>query len=349
MKSGTLPRYQQLKELIIEKISRGDLKPDDRVPSENELVDATGVSRMTANRALRELNDEGYVNRVAGVGTFVADFRAASDPLQVRNIADEIALRGHQHNAQLLEKAALQAEQDVAAALEIDANENVFHLRLVHFENAVAIQLEDRYVLPEFAPDILAQDFCDETPSAYLSSIAPLQEAEHVVTAELPAVEIRDCLDMQDHEPCLVVTRRTWAVRQTGYVCTSLSSRQPLRAVRPVLTTLCGIAQAGAQKRRIGTMTHARTVRAATGTTLQAKSWLTEAPLRMIMNNLDPEVAERPEDLVVYGGIGKAARNWDCFDAIVAKLKELESDETCSCSPANRSACFAHTKTPRVC
>ncbi|MBC7802468.1 MAG: urocanate hydratase, partial [Candidatus Parcubacteria bacterium] len=55
-----------------------------------------------------------------------------------------------------------------------------------------------------------------------------------------------------------------------------------------------------------------RTVRAARGTQLSAKSWLTEAPLRMLMNNLDPEVAERPEDLVVYGGIGKAARNWDC-------------------------------------
>ena len=71
-----------------------------------------------------------------------------------------------------------------------------------------------------------------------------------------------------------------------------------------------------------------RTIKAPTGTDLQAKSWLTEAPLRMLMNNLDPEVAERPGDLVVYGGIGKAARNWDCFDAIVAKLRELENDET---------------------
>ena len=70
-----------------------------------------------------------------------------------------------------------------------------------------------------------------------------------------------------------------------------------------------------------------RTIKAPTGTTLTAKSWLTEAPLRMLMNNLDPEVAERPDDLVVYGGIGKAARNWECFDAIVAKLKVLETDE----------------------
>jgi urocanate hydratase len=72
----------------------------------------------------------------------------------------------------------------------------------------------------------------------------------------------------------------------------------------------------------------ARIVRAPRGRTLTARSWLTEAPLRMIMNNLDPEVAERPEDLVVYGGIGRAARNWECFDRIVATLARLEDDET---------------------
>lgn len=71
-----------------------------------------------------------------------------------------------------------------------------------------------------------------------------------------------------------------------------------------------------------------RVIRAPRGSKLSAKSWLTEAPLRMLMNNLDPDVAERPEELVVYGGIGKAARNWECFDKIVETLKELEADET---------------------
>jgi len=71
-----------------------------------------------------------------------------------------------------------------------------------------------------------------------------------------------------------------------------------------------------------------RTIRAPHGTTLRAKSWLTEAPLRMLMNNLDPDVAEHPHSLVVYGGIGRAARNWECFDAIVNTLRRLENDET---------------------
>ncbi|WP_249494183.1 urocanate hydratase [Kocuria rhizophila] len=73
---------------------------------------------------------------------------------------------------------------------------------------------------------------------------------------------------------------------------------------------------------------NARPVRAPRGTEISAKSWQTEAPLRMLMNNLDPEVAERPDDLVVYGGTGRAARSWEAFDAIVKTLKELEDDET---------------------
>ena len=76
------PRYQQLKDFIIEQISSGELQPLDRVPSENELVESKSVSRMTANRALRELNDEGYVERIAGRGTFVSDFRSRSHLLE---------------------------------------------------------------------------------------------------------------------------------------------------------------------------------------------------------------------------------------------------------------------------
>ena len=92
-----------------------------------------------------------------------------------------------------------------------------------------------------------------------------------------------------------------------------------------------------------------RTVKSPTGTTLQAKSWLTEAPLRLLMNNLDPEVAEQPEDLVVYGGIGKAARNWECFDAIVKKLKNLEEDETLLVQSGKPVGVFkTHKDAPRV-
>jgi len=92
-----------------------------------------------------------------------------------------------------------------------------------------------------------------------------------------------------------------------------------------------------------------RRIRAPRGTTLTARSWLTEAPLRMLMNNLDPEVAEHPEQLVVYGGIGRAARNWECFDRIVDTLKRLEADETLLVQSGKPVGVFrTHADAPRV-
>ena len=90
-------------------------------------------------------------------------------------------------------------------------------------------------------------------------------------------------------------------------------------------------------------------IRAPRGTTLSARSWLTEAPLRMLMNNLDPEVAERPDDLVVYGGIGRAARNWDCYERIVAALRRLGDDETLLVQSGKPVGVFhTHVDAPRV-
>ena len=92
-----------------------------------------------------------------------------------------------------------------------------------------------------------------------------------------------------------------------------------------------------------------REIRAPHGTEISAKSWLTEAPLRMLMNNLDPDVAERPEDLVVYGGIGRAARDWNCFDRIVETLRELEADETLLVQSGKPVGVFkTHADAPRV-
>ncbi len=99
----------------------------------------------------------------------------------------------------------------------------------------------------------------------------------------------------------------------------------------------------------MNTSDDSRVIRAARGTTLSARSWLTEAPLRMLMNNLDPDVAERPQDLVVYGGIGKAARNWKCFDQIVASLRELGDDETLLIQSGKPVGVFrTHADAPRV-
>ena len=94
---------------------------------------------------------------------------------------------------------------------------------------------------------------------------------------------------------------------------------------------------------------NSRVIRPPTVTELSAKSWLTEAPLRMLMNNLHPDVAENPHELVVYGGIGRAARTWDDFDTIVASLRELEADETLVVQSGKPIAIVrTHSDAPRV-
>ena len=204
------PQYQKLKEHIIRRISSGELKPADRVPSENELVEKMRVSRMTANRALRELTTEGYVERIVGRGTFVTDTRPHSNVLRVNDIADEVAERGHQHSCRVLQQLRQRVRDDVAEALHIEPGTAVFHLLLVHYEDGEPIQVEDRHVLASFAPDCLEQDFTAVTPSAYLTAIAPLQEAEQVVRASVPGENLRRRLRLQENEACLDVIRRTW-------------------------------------------------------------------------------------------------------------------------------------------
>src|SRR6202048_4312380 len=94
---------------------------------------------------------------------------------------------------------------------------------------------------------------------------------------------------------------------------------------------------------------NAGVIRAAHGSDLSAKSWLTEAPMRMLMNNLDPDVAERPSELVVYGGIGRAARDWNAFDQIVATLRRLEGDQTLLVQSGKPVGVFTtHPDAPRV-
>jgi len=204
------PRYRQVMDYIIEMINTGKLKSRDRVPSENELVKSLGIARMTANRALRELADDGYVTRLAGVGTFVADTRPHSDVLKVRNIANEIRARGHEHSATVVALEEVSADDRLTERLELRPGARLFHSVILHRESGRPIQLEDRYVCPTLAPDYLKMDFTKITPNSYLTRVAPIHTAEHVIRATMPSKEVRDLLQMGRNEPCLVIKRRTW-------------------------------------------------------------------------------------------------------------------------------------------
>jgi GntR family histidine utilization transcriptional repressor len=205
------PLYQKVKSFILERIAAGQWSEGDQVPSENALTRDLEVSRMTAHRALRELTAEGVLRRVQGIGTFVASAKPQSALLEIRNIAEEIAARGHSHRADVLLLRRERAAREVALALELPPGAAVFHSVIVHHENDAPVQVEDRHVNPAFARDYLDQDFTRTTPYAYLTALGPLDAAEHVIEAVLPDAALQRMLRIGAGEPCLLLTRRTWS------------------------------------------------------------------------------------------------------------------------------------------
>jgi GntR family histidine utilization transcriptional repressor len=211
MRDEPLPHYLRLKRMIVERIETGDWPPHHRIPSESELVREFGVSRMTINRAVRELAIEGKVVRVQGVGTFVAEPKTVAALFEVRNIAEEIGERGRRHGAQVLLLREEQASGEVARALGLRPGQPVFHSLLLHSEDGIPVQLEDRFVVPAMAPEYLRQDFTRITPYVYLTQSAPISQAEHEIEAVLANAGERRHLKITPGEPCLSLRRLTWS------------------------------------------------------------------------------------------------------------------------------------------
>ncbi|MDO8771048.1 MAG: histidine utilization repressor [Burkholderiaceae bacterium] len=209
MAKNLLPAYEQVKAFIKTRISAGTWKPGDPVPSEAALAAQFGISRMTANRALRELTAEGMVTRVQGSGTRVAELHRISSRLTIRDIHEEVAERGHLHTTRVLMVEAEKASADLARSLGLRTGARVFHTMLVHMENGVPIQYEDRYVNPAAAPDFLETDFTLTTPTHHLLQHAPLTEASYSIEACLPTAQEAKQLGIKRGEPCLAMMRRT--------------------------------------------------------------------------------------------------------------------------------------------
>jgi GntR family histidine utilization transcriptional repressor len=201
--------YSRIKQHLKHELARGRWKPGERMPSEAELVAQFGVSRMTVNRALRELSGDGLVQRIQGVGTFAAQLYPVSSTLTIRDLHQEIVGRGHRHDADVRFVRAEKAAASLAQRLGVPRGARVFHSVIVHRENGVALQCEDRYVNPACAPDYLKVDFTKTTPTQYLLQVAPLWQAQFWIEAGRPTAQEAGLLRIERLEPCLVVTRRT--------------------------------------------------------------------------------------------------------------------------------------------
>ncbi len=201
--------YAKVKHFLKAELSRGRWPPGALMPSEADLVARFRVSRMTVSRALRELQGEGLVDRVQGVGTFAAPLHRVSSTLTIHDLHDEIEARGHRHHAVVHLRREERASAALAARLGLADGASVFHTLIVHHENGEPLQCEDRYVNPACAPEYLQVDFTQITPTHYLLDVAPLWEAQYSIEASAPTAQEARLLEIDAGTACLIVVRRT--------------------------------------------------------------------------------------------------------------------------------------------
>lgn len=208
--------YHYVKSYVLRKIQSGAWADGKMIPSENQLVKQFGLSRMTINRALRELTDEGVLHRIQGAGTFVSLKKYQSTVVKIRSLGIEIAERGHVHRASVIVHERILAKE-MRDRFNRPGGE-LFHSIITHYENNDAIQLEDRYVNPDIFPDYIEQNFTRQTPNEYLTRVAPIERVEFRIEAIMPDAVTVEQLTMQRNEPCLVLNRRTWSFGKVASV-----------------------------------------------------------------------------------------------------------------------------------
>lgn len=201
--------YVRVKEFLKDGLFTGRWIPGALMPSESELVTKFKVSRMTVARALRELQAEGMVNRVQGVGTFAAHLAPVSSTLTIRDLHEEILARGHEHHVQVHVVKEEPVRSGLALQLDLPVGARVFHSLIVHYENGLPLQCEDRYVNPACAPHYLKTDFTQITPTHYLLDVAPLWEARYSIEAGPPTTKEAKLLGIATSDSCLIIVRRT--------------------------------------------------------------------------------------------------------------------------------------------
>lgn len=212
------PLYQRIKDYITRRIDSGEYAPGARVPSENQLLKELGASRMTVNRALRELTEAGVLYRVAGVGTFVAEAKLQHPTAAIQEIRQEIEKTGQSHFAQVIALETVAASGELAVAMELPEGSTAYHSRILHCADVLPVLLEDRWVNPAIAPRYLEVDFSETTPTQHLLKHAPLQRVEQRIAAVRLGAEGSRRMKLPEADPVLLLLRRTWTRNQVASV-----------------------------------------------------------------------------------------------------------------------------------
>lgn len=208
-----LAPYLRIKEDLLDRVRTGQWRPGDTIPGELALADEFGCARATVHRALRELAEEGILERRRKTGTRVAYPKARSLAFDIPLVEDEIRATGAAYQYRLLERKLAPLPGSEATALDRNPGDEALHLRCLHFADRRPYQLEDRWIDIETVPEAIDETFKEDGPNPWLVRNVPWTDAEHTILAEIATEAIADALSIPVGDPVLIVERRTWNER----------------------------------------------------------------------------------------------------------------------------------------
>lgn len=203
-------RYKDIKQALFDRVRSGAWRPGDRIPGEEDLAKEYGCARATVHRALRELAEEGVLDRQRKSGTTVAQPSARRFAIEVPPADSAIAAMGAVYGYGLIERSIRPLPPQDAANLGRPTGTKALFVRCLHLADNRPFQLEDRWIDLETVPSARDQAFDTEAPGRWLVDTVPWSDAAHTLTADAASAEAAEVLGLQAGEPVLVIERRTW-------------------------------------------------------------------------------------------------------------------------------------------
>ena len=224
----TIPAYQRIKNAILDNIHSGKWQAGNAISTEMALAEEFGVSRMTVNRALKELSEERVLERRQGSGTFVAQQQFNHTFVEVRNIAEDLKSANRDYEAKVVSKRAVTASMlddelrrkfgidEMATVTHTDASDApvLYEVKIIHVADDQPIQFEERWVDAKKVPEFIEQDFTVVNTSDYLVAKIPLESGSYTIRALAAPNEVADALQIAAQSPTLVLRRQTYSAGQ---------------------------------------------------------------------------------------------------------------------------------------
>lgn len=202
--------YRDIKKIVLDRIQNRIWMPDSVLPNETDLAEEFSSSRTTVNRALRELAEEGYLERKRKAGTRVLSSPIRKAQFSIPLVRDEITETGATYRYSLVERSVLSAPPWLSARLNLGHEQNVLHLRCMHYADNVPFQFENRWIVPDCIPDVLDADFTQSGPNDWLVQKVPFTNLELSFMATRADQTIAEFLDTPPGDPIFTAERITW-------------------------------------------------------------------------------------------------------------------------------------------